>query len=142
MTNHNDGQAENLVSNHVIYCQSSLVDELLQKEVFNYDDIENLYQYTCPQCGHGESDVTEFENNDDDNSSAFKCPNCDKLFDDEPESEPQEIFEWWLVTDYLSKQLNNHGEPILKNDFGTWWGRTTTGQSVYMDGVIQSIANQ
>lgn len=60
---------------------------------------------------------------------------------EELEEEPQEIFEWWLVTSWLSKELMAKGEPVLDNDYGTWWGRTYTGQSITMDRVIQEIAS-
>ena len=58
----------------------------------------------------------------------------------ELEEEPQEIFEYWLVTSWLAKKLRQHGEPILDNDYGIWWGRTSSGQSITMDWVIQEIA--
>jgi hypothetical protein len=52
--------------------------------------------------------------------------------------EPQrhETYEWWVVTRYVSQRLAEFGEPILDNDFGTWWGRTCTGQSICLDHVI------
>jgi len=31
------------------------------------------------------------------------------------------------------------GEPILESDYGTWWGRTCTGQAIQLDGTIQKI---
>jgi len=54
--------------------------------------------------------------------------------------EYEEIFEWWLVSDWLAKKLEAYGEPILWDDRITCWGRTTTGQSLSMDYVIQKIA--
>jgi hypothetical protein len=39
----------------------------------------------------------------------------------------------------LLEKLEAKGEPILKTDFGDWWGRTTTGQSISIDGVIREI---
>lgn len=51
----------------------------------------------------------------------------------------QEIFEWWLISDWLAAKLKERKEPILENDFGTWWGRTCTGQAIKMDSVIIQI---
>lgn len=34
---------ENMVNNEILVCQSYLVEELLKKEFFSYEDIENLY---------------------------------------------------------------------------------------------------
>ena len=56
--------------------------------------------------------------------------------------ENSEIMEWWLVTPYMAELLKEKGEVIL-SDYGCyWWGRTTSGQALYMDGVIQEIAEQ
>ena len=58
------------------------------------------------------------------------------------EEEPQKILEWWLVERYLANQLDQHGEPLLRNDYGIWWGRCTSGQPVYMDSVIKYIVRK
>ena len=55
------------------------------------------------------------------------------------ESEPQEIYEWWLISDWLKEKLLAEGEPIIDNDLGTWWGRTSSGQQIVADGIIQKI---
>ena len=31
-------------------------------------------------------------------------------------------------------------QPLLQNAYGTWWGRTCSGQAIYMDNIIQEIA--
>ena len=53
-----------------------------------------------------------------------------------------EVFEWWLVTPYLAELLKGNGEIILADYDCYWWGRTTAGQALYMDYVIQKIAEQ
>lgn len=58
------------------------------------------------------------------------------------EEEPQEIFEWWLVSDWLLGKLREVGEPVINSDFGCLWGRTCTGQAIIMDGTIQSIVKK
>ena len=93
------------VEREVVTCQSSLVEELLKREVVSYDDVTNLYQYN--------------------------------LTDDEAEA--QEIYEWWIVSSWLLEKLEAHGEPVLKTDFGDWWGRTCTGQAILLDSVIEEI---
>ena len=56
--------------------------------------------------------------------------------------ENSEVLEWWLVTPYMAELLKEKGEVIL-SDYGCyWWGRQTSGQALYMDGVIQEIAEQ
>ncbi len=51
----------------------------------------------------------------------------------------KEIYEWWLVSDWLLAKLKEHGEPILENEYGSWWGRTCTGQAIFLDVVIAQI---
>ena len=51
-----------------------------------------------------------------------------------------EVMEWWLVTPYMAELLKEKGEVILSDYDCYWWGRTTSGQALYMDGVIQEIA--
>ena len=53
-----------------------------------------------------------------------------------------EVLEWWLVTPYMAELLKEKGEVILSDYDCYWWGRTTSGQALYMDGVIQEIAEQ
>lgn len=116
-----DRQSElrDFVHHEVYVNQSSLVDTLLAKGLADWDEIDNLYS-TCLQRG------------DD------PCQGC-QLGEDCEESEPQEVFEWWMVSGWLVEKLREHDEPILDTDMGTWWGRTTTGQAIYLDNVIKDI---
>ena len=52
----------------------------------------------------------------------------------------REIYEWWLISDWLADRLRKHGEAVLCHAYGVWWGRTVTGQRIAMDTVIQTIA--
>ena len=56
--------------------------------------------------------------------------------------EYDEVFEWWLVTPYIAELLKGNGEIILADYDCYWWGRTTAGQALWMDYVIQKIAEQ
>lgn len=55
------------------------------------------------------------------------------------ESQPQEVYEWWLVTDWLGENLKELGEPILDSEYGTWWGRTCTGQAISIDYTMDAL---
>lgn len=52
----------------------------------------------------------------------------------------REVYEHWIVSDWLADQLIARGEKVDK-DFGgmTVWARTTTGQAIAADSVIQAI---
>ena len=58
------------------------------------------------------------------------------------DTDPQEVFEWWLVSDWLAGELDALGCPLLRNDYGTWWGRTCTGQAILQDGTLQDVARR
>lgn len=52
-----------------------------------------------------------------------------------------EIYEHWLVSDWLAARLEEKGESIVRDAVGlTIWGRATTGQAIAIDGVIEEIA--
>lgn len=53
-----------------------------------------------------------------------------------------EIFEWWLVSSYLARKLQEQGEVVIDALGCHWWGRTTSGQAIYLDNVIQEIAGE
>ncbi len=51
-----------------------------------------------------------------------------------------EVMEWWLVDSWLAERLKREGEVIIDALDCHWWGRTTSGQAIYMDDVIRKIA--
>ena len=83
--------------------QSLLIFELLEKDIFEWDNISNT--------------MIEIDGKD----------------------EEQEIFEWWIISELTADKFEDKGEPILRNEFGVWWGRTTTGQAIMFDSIIQEI---
>lgn len=56
--------------------------------------------------------------------------------------EESEVLEWWLVTPYMAEMLKDNGEVIFSDYDCYWWGRQTSGQTLYMDHVIQKIAEE
>ena len=63
---------------------------------------------------------------------------CDN-FNLEPEY--GEIYEHWIVSNWLGHKLSERGH-IVENYLGmTIWGRGCTGQAIYMDGVMEQICN-
>jgi len=134
----NQGIKGKFINREVYLCQSYLIDEILNVSsqydtgLLTYDDIENLYSgfdkqivalAVCPSCG---TEVTEID------SDTGVCEECF-------ESEPAEIFEWWLVSEYLYKELKNRKQPVMTDGQCFWWGRCTTGQGILLDAVITDI---
>jgi hypothetical protein len=53
----------------------------------------------------------------------------------------REVFEHWIVSDWLADRLIEQGEKVDEDFAGLCvWARTCTGQGVASDGVIQRIA--
>lgn len=67
----------------------------------------------------------------------FSFEDIENLYDSEEQA--QEIYEWWIVDSGMAQCLKEQNEPVLENEYGIWWGRTTTGQAIYLDYVIQEI---
>lgn len=56
------------------------------------------------------------------------------------DGDPVEIYEHWIVSDWMAARLKEKGEAVLQDFLGlTIYGRTTTGQALYMDRVITLI---
>lgn len=100
-----------------------------------WEEVENLNEYKCPECGEPVKD----SENDNIKCSACEYTAPDTHFCDET---PQEIFEWWIVAEYLYNKLKEKGEPVLEWGNNHYWGRTTTGQAIAMDAVIICICRE
>lgn len=51
----------------------------------------------------------------------------------------REASSWYLVSDWLADQLEQRGEIVGEICDLTIWGRCTSGQAIWQDGVIQEI---
>tara|TARA_R100000234_G_C4934034_1_gene149811 strand:+ start:401 stop:709 length:309 start_codon:yes stop_codon:yes gene_type:complete len=61
---------------------------------------------------------------------------------DKETGEPVEVFEWWIVSSFMGRKLLEKEELIIKSGTLTIWGRTTTGQHITMDSVIEDIYDE
>jgi len=55
------------------------------------------------------------------------------------EDYPEEALEHWLVSDWLANRLREEGEMVIDFMDLTIWGRTTSGQAILLDSVIEDI---
>ena len=118
------------ITPHIYRNQSHLISHLQENEVsgFTFDEIENLYytdQEILENFGSFDEDMSEQEKIDEVRN------NCE---------DSKEVFEWWLVSNWFLNRLKEINEPIIDNDFGEYWGRGCTGQSIYLDYNIQELA--
>lgn len=131
-------KAERYIDKEVLKCDSSLVCDLLEQEKGEWtsEHVRNLYpdpeNWDVKQCREWL-----------DEHVGYDVVAVDELREAVRENaEAQEIFEWWAVTDWLARELIKSEEPVLENIYGTWWGRTCTGQAMKMDGTLQNIARR
>lgn len=137
-----DKRAERLIRNEVLACQTGLVEHLLSRSDepeshLSWDDAANLTRPVCPCC----SEDALIDEESMPNWSYVRCNGCGSYFDD-PEHEPQDVLEWWLVSSYLASELEERGEPIATDGHSHWWGRTCSGQAILLDGIMQQIAGE
>ena len=144
---------DDLVRREVFYCVSSLVHTLATNygAGANLDALDALaeqaFELSAPLLDYEEAaadagwkwsdDAHCFYHGDfDDCMSAQEA--CD-MSGIEPFE--REVFEHWIVSDWLADKLEERGEKVDRDFAGmTVWARTTTGQAIAMDYVIEQIA--
>lgn len=111
---------------------SGFLDLTDPDDVLNYlYDINSISAtaelHTDKMCGFQTSEADDWEDL------------CNLESIDTDDYEP-EIFEHWIVSDWLARKLEDYGQLILRDFFGfTIWGRATTGQAISLDRVICDI---
>lgn len=108
------------IEKNIIYNQSALVDALIRK-AYEDSDLE------C--AGYVLSRMKNYQ------------PVNENGEVDENNGEYPKIYEWHLVSDWMADKLDENGECVLRTDFGTYWGRQCTGQSIALDSVMETIYN-
>jgi len=62
--------------------------------------------------------------------------------EDKETGEYPEIYEFWSVDEWLYERLKERGEVVFEClDFYVW-GRQATGQALYMDNIMQELADE
>lgn len=109
--------ADAFVNRHVYANASAMVNTLVcnyEADAMGADSAEELLTLTC---------LPEPEDDDED---------------------PVEIYEHWIISDWLAEKLSERGEMVANPwSDGVWlWGRTCTGQAISLDGVIRELARE
>jgi len=111
----NNNKAEQVIKNHVIININETIEHALN------ENPELLLE----------------ANNYEKVKKELNADNIDCWEWDEPD-----IYEFWAVDEWLYNRLTEEGEITFEYlDFYVW-GRRTTGQAIYMDEVIQKIAEK
>lgn len=95
-----------------------------------YEERQNFfYQATL-------NGIIDINSNCDDWQDLCEHENIDLHSDDYTEA-----LEHWIVSDWLAHKLEEWGQLVTLDFLGlTIWGRTCSGQAIYLDHVIQEIA--
>lgn len=149
-------RAQRIVQQEVLVCVSSLVHTLAQSEggvEMGYQDLAGLTAQAAElfsgpidydECaiqscwelnadGEWQSEDSDDRYNDSETLCSEECLDYDDY--------RREVFEHWAVSNWLAGKLEEQGETVDRDFAGlTVWARTTTGQAIYMDGVILQIA--
>ena len=126
-------KADGLVQSDVYLNMSCIIAELLRHDPELLEDMSSLYNHVCPQCG----EFFEYDVALDEYDEA-ECKACKESV--EPELEPKEIYEYWAVSSWLARKLDEAGEAVHTDVCGhNIWGRCTTGQAISMDHVIREM---
>lgn len=164
-------RAELLVRNEVHYCVSSLISTILQApdtwralgldedecyglaECLDYE--EPALQYIEDMARDDLADYLESQDvdpivnaSDSDLRALARAAMAEhgaREFCDEFNLEPDraDVYEHWVVSDWLARKLDEAGHPIARDFLGlTIWGRPTTGQGIALDSVILEIARE
>lgn len=150
--------AEDLVNREVLACVSHLVATLAADwagDGKSWNDLGNLIEQACELArpvDDWEEAATQagWKPNPNrhgggwwwkDNLGEVSAPSAQDACESEDiEPYQREVYEHWAVSDWLADKLEAHGEKVDK-DFAYLcvWARTTTGQAIAMDSVIQAI---
>ena len=153
---------QDLVQREVIYCVSSLVDTLTRQNILDEELAISLWQgtidyesaeYAINQDGSYLSQkdgLWGLHDNDEPSSPILDYEYetreglIDWYFDDlswSLDDYRSDVFEHWIVSSWLAKKLQKHGETVVEDVLGIdyIWCRTTTGQAIHCDYVIQKI---
>ena len=138
MTTIIEKRIETLIAHEIYLNQNALVEDLILKPNPDMIEcIENFYdessatveEFLSYETGLPESDWEDLDVHDRLNLAEAQGF----------ESQPHEIYEWWLVSDWLADKLKEFEEPVLDCNYGSWWGRTCTGQAIKLDYVVRKI---
>lgn len=116
--------------------QTTVVETLLDKfpdlqdEITNLDEPFNSAEEPGECCNCCEEDVEIDED-------TGLCEDCH-----ESNAELREVYEWWLIDGGWTSRFNNNCLVTLRAFGCTWYGRTCTGQALYLDQEFTFLANK
>ncbi len=113
-----------------IYCNfSCAMQELQEKEIISFDDIENQYETDEEILNNYMGDDLKTEEEKEEYIQHIR---------DNGEAD-KEIFEYWIISEWFYNKLKEINEPVIEWGNLFIWGRTCTGQAICLDYTIDKI---
>jgi hypothetical protein len=131
------------VEAEVLCLQTRTVETLQKHDEDFFDNVTNLSRPICPHCEEDvDHDVEKVAAPEDaEHGCSYQCPHCGEGFED-CELKDAEVYEWWAVTGWLARKLEERGEVIFDGPDCMVWGRQATGQAILLDDVIRSLVKE
>jgi hypothetical protein len=125
--------AQEFIYPHILRNQSALITKMQELEIDGFlywEDVENLFLTD-------EEILENFDDSKEDEEITQEEFIRDYRYNGYDE---KEVMEWYLVSDWLLDKLKLKNQVFIDNDYGEYWGRCCTNQSIYLDFVIQELA--
>lgn len=124
---------------------ADLQDDDFPMEMGLNDETDELEDgFLCPVCECWHKTIAEARKCCGEDEPVFKCLNCGKVISEDAnnnlDTKPEEIYEWWAVTNWFGEKLKEQGCVVIESWGKSYWGRSTTGQAISLDGCIANIA--
>lgn len=113
----------------VMALQGPLVNECIWRGLFKQADISNYYQYIDREGIWLKEELI---------SKTKKSPGFNERYFERLKI----TYGWFLVEEWIAEFLEMECEPILKNEYGTWWGKTNYTRELANDPVLKSISKK
>ena len=131
------------VQRELIHCVSCLVSDIAARDedffhMFRTFDPDRAREMINDAIADDPDRGQEIEDNDLDDLQQLQ--HAFQLLDLDVCEAESEVYEHWIVTDWLANKLEPKGEMIERDFYGlTIWGRCCTGQAITLDDVICTI---
>lgn len=119
-----------LVDREVRSLFSYPMQELFDKEVVSFEDVENLYL--------SDEQIKEYHSHSLKDKNEEEVEEYIQEIRDNGE-DVQEPLEYWIVSEWFYDKLKALGEPVIEWSGLNIWGRTCSGQAIALDNTIDDV---
>lgn len=125
---------QTLIEREIYTLANSTVETLQAGNEYWYEEAENLHRTLCAECEEeiDPDDLPENEEGDD------CCPHCRGIYP-RVETEPVEVMQWFIVSDWLAGHLRAQGEVVWQPHDVAFWGRQGCGYSLTEEPCLKAI---